>query len=64
MLQSKHQIDDSLLKVDISTLTRGIEKSIEDGKSKKAEIDAIDAEIKEIGDISFSVEEYDESKRS
>ena len=60
LLQSKHQIDDSLLKVDISTLTRSIEKSIEDGKSKKAEIDAIDAEIKEIGDISFSVEEYDE----
>ena len=60
LLQSKHQIDDSLLKVDISTLTRSIEKSIEEGKSKKAEIDAIDAEIKEIGDISFSVEEYDE----
>lgn len=64
LLQSKHQIDDSLLKVDISTLTRSIEKSIEEGKSKKAEIDTIDDEIKEIGDISFSVEEYDESKRS
>ena len=53
LLQSKSQIDESLLKVDITTLTSKIERSISEGKAKKCEIDKINAEIDKTGFLRF-----------
>lgn len=38
LLQSKSQIDESLLKVDITTLTSKIERSISEGKAKSVRL--------------------------
>ena len=59
LLSSKEKIDDTLLKVDITTLEATIEKLISEGKAKSEDCKSVDAEIHEIGDIDFSVEEYD-----
>ena len=59
LLSSKRKVDDTLLKVDITTLNVKIEKNISDGKQKASEIETITNEIKEIGEVEFSVEEYD-----
>lgn len=59
LLSSKQAIDESLLKIDITTLTNTINKNISDGKEKANEIAFIDDELKKIGDVDFSVEEYD-----
>lgn len=59
LLSSKRTIDESLLKIDITTLNKTIERNIAEGKSKAEEIKLIDNEIAEIGEVEFSVEEYD-----
>lgn len=59
LLQSKQAVDDSLLKVDITTLNARIERLTTEGLKKKAEVEAADARIKEIGEIDFSVEKFD-----
>lgn len=59
LLSSKLKVDDSLLKVDIVTLNAKINKSIDEGKRKSAEVTSISDDISKIGDVSFSVEEYD-----
>ena len=58
-MSSKQAIDESLLKIYITTLTNTINKNISDGKEKANEIAFIDDELKKIGDVDFSVEEYD-----
>ena len=59
MLASKSVIDNNILKIDITTLNKKIEDSIFNGKKKKEEIEDINKELSGIGDIEFSVEEYD-----
>lgn len=59
LLSSKRTVDDNLLKIDITTLNSKINKNIFDGKAKKSEVDSIDEELKKIGNVDFSVEEYD-----
>lgn len=59
LLSSKQQIDESLLKIDITTLNATINRNIADGKKKGEEIKLIDEEITKIGDVEFSIEEYD-----
>ena len=59
LLQSKNKIDDSLLKVDITTLNATIEKLTNDGKTKNSELINISKEIDEIGDVAFSNEDFD-----
>ena len=59
LLSSKAIIDESVLKIDIVTLNRKIQDSIIIGKRKNEEIELIDKELKEIGEVDFSVEEYD-----
>jgi len=61
LLASKKSIDENILKIDITTLNRKIDECISSGKAKKAEVEEIDKELKKIGDIDFSVEEYDKS---
>lgn len=58
LLSSKQTVDDGLLKVDIHTLETKMQAIVESGKRKKAEISAIEGEIKGIGDVSFSEDEY------
>ena len=59
LLQSKKAIDQNLIKIDITTLNRKIDESVSEGKNKKAEIEAINTELSEIGDVEFSIEDYD-----
>lgn len=59
LLSSKQKVDNSLLKIDITTLKAKIEKSINEGKNKSTELENINNDIKQIGNISFSVEDYD-----
>ena len=59
LLSSMQQVSDTLLKLDITTLNASIEKTTEDGKRKKLELDNVLNDIKEIGDVDFSVEDYD-----
>jgi len=59
LLSSKRTIDESLLKIDITTLKNTIERNIAEGKKKAEELKNITKEIEDIGDINFSVEEYD-----
>jgi DNA repair exonuclease SbcCD ATPase subunit len=59
LLSSKKTIDDNLLKIDITTLKGQIEACITEGKKKNSELEDISKELNEIGDIDFSVEEFD-----
>lgn len=59
LLLSKQNIDESIMKLDIDTLERSIDNDTEKGKSKKYELESIEKEIAEIGDIDFSNTEYD-----
>lgn len=63
LIESKSNIDSSLMSIDITTLQRKIDKSIEDGKLKNAEIKSISNELAAIGDVQFSIEEYDNAQR-
>lgn len=64
LLSSKSQIDESLLKIDIVTLNNQIENVLNGGKKLKLELDIIDGEINEIGDVSFSINDYDDLNSS
>ena len=59
LMQSKQTIDETLLKVDITTLNARIESLTQEGLKKKYEVEKADERIKEIGDVDFSVEKYD-----
>ena len=59
LLSSKANIDQDIMKIDITTLNKKIEDSIFNGKKKKEEVEIIDKELKEIGEVEFSVENYD-----
>ena len=59
LLSSKTVIDSNILKIDIATLTRKMQENVFEGTRKKEEIEAIDKELKDIGDVDFSIEEYD-----
>lgn len=59
LLSSKAMIDQNIMKIDITTLNTKIQESIFNGKKKKEEVESIDKELKEIGEVEFSVEEYD-----
>lgn len=59
LLSSKREIDESLLKIDITTLNRKIDNNISEGRKKAEEVKLINDELEKIGDVEFSVEEYD-----
>ena len=59
LLSSKKSIDENLLKIDITTLKKQIENCITEGKKKAEELNAINKELNEIGEVDFSVEEFD-----
>lgn len=59
LLSSKKQIDENIMKVDIVTLNRKMEECVGLGKTKALELKDIEKELSEIGDVEFSVEDYD-----
>lgn len=59
LLSSKTTIDNNILNVDITTLTRKMQENVFEGTKKKEEVESINKELTEIGDVDFSVEEYD-----
>ena len=59
LLSSKASIDQEIMKIDITTLNTKIQESIFNGKKKNEEIEAINKELKGIGEVEFSVDEYD-----
>lgn len=59
LIQAKQNVDESLLKIDITTLNAKIERLTNEGIKKKEEVDKINVRIKEIGEVDFSVEEHD-----
>lgn len=61
LIQSKSKIDEDLLVVDITTLNSEIDFITNEGKKKKYKMDSIINEINDIGEIDFSVSEYDEA---
>ena len=59
LLSSKEKIDSNVLKLDITTLSATIERQKNEGIKKKMQVEEIDKTLKKIGEIDFSVEEYD-----
>ena len=62
LLSSMREIDTALLKVDVTTLQASIDALIDDGKRKNSEVTIIEEQIKEIGEVSYSEEEYKKMK--
>ena len=59
LVESKDNIDTNVLKIDITTLLNNIQIKKNGGIAKKAEYDKKQEEINAIGEVDFSVEEYD-----
>lgn len=60
LLLAKQTIDENIAKIDIITLKKKIEEITNLGKSKKNALEEIEIELKQIGNIDFSINEYDE----
>lgn len=58
LIASRKNIDETLLKVDITTLENSLNKTKEDGLLKRTELQSNKEKLKEIGDIVFSEDEY------
>lgn len=59
LLQSKKNVDDSLTKIDVVTLNTKIENIVNEGKIKRQTLKNNQTLLDEIGEISFSEEQYD-----
>ena len=59
LLSARQKIDETLLKIDITTLRTQIDNCIQEGLKKKSDVEEIDKKIAEIGNVDFSVDEYD-----
>lgn len=58
LLSSRQVIDNSLLKVDVTTLQNTINMLVEDGKRKNSMVEILEKDLSEMGEIIFSEEEY------
>ena len=58
LLSSRQVIDNSLLKVDVTTLQNTINMLIEDGKRKNSMVEILEKDLSEMGEIVFSEDEY------
>ena len=59
LLSSKQNIDESLLKIDITTLTAKINNNILEGKQKKEALETLNVELDKVKSVEFSNAEYD-----
>ena len=62
LLSSMREIDTALLKIDVTTLQASIDALIDAGKRKNSEVVLIEEQIKEIGEVSYSEEDYKKMK--
>lgn len=62
LIEAKGVIDKTLLQVDIVTLNRQMENILSQGQQKRNELNAINEGLEAIGDVQFSVDEYDSLK--
>ena len=62
LLSSMREIDTALLKIDITTLQASIDALVDAGKRKNSEVTIIEEQIKEIGEVSYSEEDYKKMK--
>lgn len=60
LLQSKQQIDENLLKNDVATLEQQRDTLVENGKRKRSERNANAEALKEIGEIDFNENAYND----
>ena len=58
-LQSKSIIDENVLKLDITTFNSRLELILNEGKKKNVELSSLNEELEKIGDIEFSIDDYD-----
>lgn len=60
LLQAKSIIDDNVLKIDIVTLKESMNRCKNQGISKKTEKDNAENQLKELGNVDFSINSYNE----
>lgn len=60
LLQSKQSVDESLMKVDVATMEATRDRIVEEGKRKKAERTRNEEELKNIGEIHFNENHYND----
>lgn len=60
LMKSIQTVDETLLKVDIATLQRKIDDSIDSGKKKNAEVSEINEQLASIGDVEFSIDKFND----
>lgn len=58
LLLAKQPIDDNLTRIDVTTVETKIQSITDEGKKRAAQKERIEAQLKEIGDISFNNEIY------
>lgn len=58
LLSSRQVIDNSLLKVDVTTLQNTLNMLVEDGKRKNSMVEILEKDLSEMGEIVFSEDEY------
>ena len=58
LLSSRQVIDNSLLKVDVTTLQNTINMLVEDGKRKNSMVEILEKDLSEMGEIVYSENEY------
>ena len=58
LLSSRQVIDNSLLKVDVTTLQNTINMLVDDGKRKNSMVEILEKDLSEMGEIVFSEDEY------
>ena len=63
LLSSKQTIDESLLKVNVTTLEATLKSIEENGKRKKAELEHYNEELKNFGNVEYSEDEYKAYKK-
>lgn len=63
LLSSKRDIDPNLLNIDVETLKSMMERIVETGKRRVSEKESVENEIKEIGDINYSEEDFNKMKK-
>ena len=58
-ISSKNKVDDTLLKVDVTTLNTTLERLASEGSMKKIELQSLQDEYETMKDVTFSNEDYD-----
>ena len=58
LLLAKQPIDDNLTRIDVTTVETKIQSITDEGKKRAAQKERIEAQLKEIGDVSFDNEIY------